>query len=256
MVNTYSIFYYGYEIDISNQYLDFDEGGGELTATIAVGSYSLQQFLDAVKTALDAAGGLTYTVSVDRATRLVTISAGANFTLKVTSGSHAAASCFGLLGFSGADKTGTDSYTGSSESGTAFEPQFWLQDYIASTDYRRAVEASVNTTASGSVEVVTFGTQQFVQMNIRFQTDIAQSGNSPIKNDVNGVDDLRAFMQHLITKAPVEFMPNINQRTTYETLILESSSLSRDGIGYRLRELYNQGLPGYYDTGVLTFRVV
>lgn len=256
MINTYSIFYYNYEVDSSNKYINFNEGSGELTGTLTVGSYSLEEFLTAVTTAMNAAGTQSYTVSVNRSTRLVTISASSNFSLLVTSGANASNSCFELLGYTGADQTGGNSYTGDTESGDEFIPQFWLQNYVSSLDSRSAVEAAVNTTADGNIEVVKFGTQSFVEMDIKFQTNITQPTGGPIKNRANGVGELRTFMQFLITKAPIEFMPDIDNRSSYETLILESTRTSRDGIAYKIDEQYSRGLPGYYDTGLLTFRVV
>jgi hypothetical protein len=255
-LSTKSKFYYGHVVDTTNNKIDFDEGAAELTATLNTGSYSLEGYVDEVKRAMDAVGALTYTVSVARSTRLITISAVSNFTLRISSGSNASVSAYGMIGFSGANQTGTNTYTGATASGSAYTSQFAPQDYVSSDDLRKAVEASVATTASGRVQVVSFGSEEFFEMNLRFCTNISQPSSGPITSSSTGVDDIRSLMQYLITKAPVEFMPDKDDSDTYYQLILESTSEDNRGIGYRLRERYDIGIPGYYDTGVLKFRVV
>lgn len=256
-LTTFSTFYYGHTITDSNQYLDFDEGGDELTATIAIGTYSLEEFAVAVKTALDAAGALTYTVSVNRATRVMTISAGSNFSLLVTSGSHVGVDAYSLLGFTGADQTGASTYSGDSASGSAFTPQFILQDHVSTDDNQGAIDETVNISASGTVvEVIKFGTEKFMECKIRYQTNIAQPSVGPITNNASGISQLRNFMQYLITKAPIEFMPDKDSPSTFQTFILESTGESQNGTAYKLRERYDLGLPGYFDTSLLKFRLI
>jgi len=255
-LETFSVFYYDYEITEDNKYLNFDEGSGELTAIVALGDHSWTQLCLAVQSALNDVGTQVYTVTPNRSDRTVTIEGDtSNFTLKITTGVNASAAVFGLLGFTGADVSGADTFTGNSQSGSEYYPQFILQDHISSDNSQRAVEGTVRKSASGVVEVVRFGVETFVQMNIRFATNKAMDGKV-IKSNATGIEDLQAFMQHLITKAPVEFMPNLNARNTFETLILESTRADRNGIGYELRELYNKGLPGFFDTGIMKFRVV
>jgi hypothetical protein len=38
--------------------------------------------------------------------------------------------------------------------------------------------------------------------------------------------------------------------------MLESTPEDAKGLKYKLKELYGQGLPGYFETGVLKFRVL
>jgi hypothetical protein len=81
MIQTLSQFYYGHEVGFDNRYLNFSENGGdELTAEIDPGSYSLTDFCSAVAAALNSASELyDYTVTVDRSTRIITISADGDF---------------------------------------------------------------------------------------------------------------------------------------------------------------------------------
>lgn len=254
-LSTFSCFYFGFEITSDNNKLNFSEGGGELTATLAVGSYTHTDIIDVVASALNNVGALIYSVSLNRTTRAITIAANGTFSLLTTSGSQITSSPFSLLGFSGADKTGMSTYTGSA-SGSSYEPQFRLQDYIPIEHWTGAALASVNKSASGRVEVVKFGNESFMQCDIKYANNIIQPDNEIIKSDANGVSKLLTFMNYLITKGPVEFMPDIDTRSTFYKLLLESTSDSKDGVSFKLKERYDEGLPGYYDTGVLKFRQV
>jgi len=51
-------------------------------------------------------------------------------------------------------------------------------------------------------------------------------------------------------------MANTADRSTFEKVILESTGESKDGVGFKIKEMYDQGLPGYYESGTLVFRVV
>lgn len=65
-----------YPINSNNNQIIFSENGGAnwLTATITSGDYNLTTITTAVKTALDAAGAFTYTVSINATTYIMTIS--------------------------------------------------------------------------------------------------------------------------------------------------------------------------------------
>lgn len=254
MINTFSIFYYGYDITPDNIFMNFNEGGSELTATLAIGSYSFTGLAEKIETALNAAGALTYTVTANRVGRTYTIAATGTFSLLASTGSQVATSPWSLIGFS-TDQSGASTYTGT-VSGSSYTPQFILQDYIPTTNWRSASQSTVNKTASGRVELIKFGDEEFMQCNFKWITDIAQPSGGPITNSASGVQLFRDFAAHLITKAPVEFMPDTAVRTTFETLLLDSTPDSKDGTGFKLKELYDQGLPGYYESGAYVFRVV
>jgi hypothetical protein len=255
-LNTFSCFYYGFEITTDNNIMNFAEGmGPELTAELEVGIYSLTDMLAVIETALDTAGALTYTATVNRATRAITISATGTFSLLTTSGTLVSTSPYELLGFTGADKTGMTTYTGTA-AGSIYEPQFRLQDYIPVTNWTGAALATVNKSASGRVEVVKFGDESFMQCDIKYATNILQTDNMIIKNNASGVEALIDFMSFAITKGPMEFMEDIGNRSTFVKLILESTPDSKDGVSFKLKELYDKGLPEFYDTGTLKFRLL
>ena len=256
-LSTHSAFYFGFNVTTSNNKIDFDEGGGELTATINVGSYTLTDFATAIETALNNAGAFTYTVTVTRATRKLTIaSADGNFSLLAATGSSVTVSTWSLMGFAATDLSAAATYTSDGNAGSSYTTQYILQDYIKTTDWQGAANATINRTASGRVEVIQFGSEEFMQCEFKFINDITQPSTGPIRNRASGVSNFRTFMQALVTKAPIEFMADEDTPATFEKMILESTPASKDGVTYKLKERYDIGLPGYYDSGVLVFRVV
>lgn len=251
-IGTYSAFTYGHDITDNNSYINFSEDGlTELTAIVEVGSYTLGEFIDAIALALNEIGDNTYTVTLDRATRIITISADAAFWLYPATGTNASISAFPLIGFT-TDRTNVLTADGDEASGEYYEPQYYLQRYIGFDDIIETTNARVNQSASGRVEVVSYGQVNFAEFNITFITDI--TGQNYILEDASGVANARAFMTYLIQKKPVEFFPDKTDENTFTKCILESTPESRDGINFTLKELYSRGLANYYETGRLRFR--
>jgi hypothetical protein len=253
-MKTWSVIYYGHTITSANYLLDFSEGFGELTAELRPGKYSFNDLGLEIKRALDEAGVFTYSVVINRATQSYTISATGTFSLLVTTGTHIGSSPFSLMGFTGADRTGASTYTGET-SGSTYYPQFKLQNYVGSEDLRTSIDASINEAASGELEIVTYGLKKRVEFNLRFITNIPMDGVI-VKNNPTGLEEARLLMQYLITKAPIEIMYDIADTNTFETLILDSNTEDSKGTAYRLRELYDRGLPDIFETGVMKFRVI
>lgn len=251
-----SAFTYGHTIDVTNNYIDFDEGGGELSAIITSGSYTLGDFADEIARVMNAAGANTYSVSVDRTSRNITISADATFSLLVTTGTHTAISAFALMGFT-TNRSGVATYESDGASGSYYEPQFRLQSYMAFNENKKTVDSKVNESSSGNVEVVTYGSKRLMKCEIKFASDIVAIGGKKqeaIDANATGVQDLIDFMEYITTKAPIEFVPDKTVPATFDECILESTAQSRDGVDYELRNMYAEGFLDYYKTGTLTFR--
>jgi hypothetical protein len=255
-LNTHSKLIYGFTIDSDNFALDFDEGIGEIQASIDLGDYTFGEIADEVAAVLTDAGTQEYTVTIDRETRFVTISATSNFDLLVATGSRFAKSIFGLLGFTISDRTGSNSYTSNVAAGFEYATQMKLQDYISSEEWRRAASAVVNKSASGLVEVVKFGDEKFIQANFRFITDRDMGSTPVIRTNLNGKQDFLDFIRFMVTKGFAEFFPNEDDVNIFEKVLLESTPGNSDGTGYQLDEQYGRGLPDFYDSGRLVFRVV
>ena len=253
----YPLFIYGFTITAENQIIDFSEGGGALQAAVEVGAYTATDFALAVKAALDAAGANTYTVTYNRTTLKMTIAGSGAFSLLSATGAYSGSGIWGLLGFTTAtDKTGAATYTGTLDAGYVYRPQFWLQEYVSSDDYQQASDASVNKTATGRTEVIHYGIEKFIEMNITMITDIAQGTGSVVRTNATGVADARRFLQFATTKAPFEYVEDEDVPATFQTVILESTAENSKGTGYRLRELYDRFAPGYFESGKLKLRVI
>lgn len=256
MIQTFSAFYYGHSIDSSNYYLNFKEGvGPELTAQLNVGEYSLTDFCTEVSRAMNSAGALTYSVTVDRSTRLITVSTSSAFTLLAGTGTNISAGVFSLLGFS-ADTASATSHLATSASGFSWEPQFKAQDFVDFEDQQSAIDGVVKKATNGTVEAVKFGNQKIMDANFLFITDIAQSNDCVLKSDSSGVDNARSFLEYATTKADLEFVPDIENPDTFFKCLLESTVESSTGTGFKLKEMYAKGLPGYFETGILKFRLI
>lgn len=259
LIPDHSMFYYGYKINAEpyNGYIDIDEGSGEISIEVPVGSYTLADLAVAVREALLAQGTLNYEVSVDRETRLFTISADANFDLLNNTGTHTGTSLMELLGFSlDADFMSASTYTGTVPSGTSYVPQFLLQSYIGPDDWKEKNQASVNVSANGAaVEAISFGIAKYIQFDLKYITNKTMDGMW-IKNYSDGLQQCRDFMSFITDKNYFEFMPSENDTGTYYKVLCESTADYSDGIGFKLREQYDKGLPGIFETGVIKLRVI
>lgn len=111
----------------SCKYIDFDEGGAELTGTVVTGTYDGNTLATAIAVALNAAPSkaLTYTCVYSESEAKFTIAAGGNFTIRWNTGTHKATDISDLAGFSdAADDTGAATYT--SDSRRIHYPRAWI----------------------------------------------------------------------------------------------------------------------------------
>jgi hypothetical protein len=175
LVPNFSQVVYGYKVTAEpyNGFIDLDEGSGEISVEVPVGSYTFNEFVVAIQQALSTQAILNYTVVGNRESRQITISADGDFDILSDSGSHAGSGIYSLIGFETAsDYVGGDSYTGANSSGKVFSPQFKLQAFIGPDDWQEKAQAKVNVSASGSsVEVVNFGLARFMQFEIDYITN-------------------------------------------------------------------------------------
>lgn len=254
-LKTFSVFYFDLEVTTANNSLNFNEGAGELLASISVSSYTTETMAVALKTALDAAGTLVYTVDFDRDTRKYTISTTAPFDLLIATGTQLGTSIFSLIGFTGADLTGLTTYTGNNVSGDIYFNQFVLQDFKKPSQIKERVAASVNEAASGQLEVISFGLRRFIEFSLKYITDLPMDGKV-IKNNPTGEADAERFLTYLSTKGQFEFMADVADRDTFLTLVVETMPGNNQGVGYELDELFAQDLPDYFEILGIRCRVI
>lgn len=259
MIYTRSSFYYGFNVTAQpyNGNMNIDEGAGEITIAVPVGSYTLQTLTDAIRNALLTQGTLDYIVTVDRQERKITISADQNFDLLIDSGSNASSSIWQLIGFNvSLDKTGADNYESDYEAGNSYRPQFKLQNYVPPEDHQSRNQSSKNVAADGTtVEVINFGLAKFIEMNIKYISNVAGDGYV-IEKNFKALEEVREFLQFITGLAEFEFMPDRDAAGNYFRCIVESMPGFGDGTGYRLKELYDDNIADVYETGVMKFRVI
>lgn len=256
-IKTRSAFNYGHRITLENRFLNFNEGSGELTATLKVGFYSLGGFAVEISRAMNESGTNSYTVTVNRGDDTLTITGTGTFVLLAGSGSQVTTSPFSLMGFAAIDTASLSAHTGESRSGFQYRPQFLLQSFLDFNDNKSKLNPSINQSASGKVEVVSFGDVRFMTCNITLATDIQQGGkNVAIENNPTGIADLRSFMEFIIDKGNIEFIPDRDNPSVFTTCFLESTPTDAKGVSYELKELYTRGLAEYFETGILKFRKI
>lgn len=252
-LTTLSVFYFGTTVTTDNNKISFNEGGPELVATLNIGDYSLTEYADEVERALNAAGALTYTVALNRTTRKLTISATGTFALLALTGSFSGTSAFPTMGFATtSDKTGASSYVGENGAGSEYRPQYILENYTAIKDFKVKESSVVNVSVAGVVQTIQFGDGARMRANIVVITDKVNLKLDPFFSNASGVQAARDFMDYAITKAKMEFMPNVADRNTFDTIILESTKADKDGTAYELTNMSKA--KDFYQTGELLFR--
>lgn len=254
-LSTYSKFYYGWEIDLTNRYLDFNDGSNK-TATLDIGSYTSSELAAEIKKQMDSLSTLDFTVTFNRSTRIFTISSTTTFSLLFLTGTSTAVSVHTLLGYTTTDKTGASTYTASTASGYSYTVQFPLQSYKDTSTNRKSIDGVVNKSASGVVEVVKFGNERFMECEALFITNVQQQVGSIIRSSDTGLEDFIQLMDWLTDKGDVEFMKDEDDPDTYQSFILESTENDSKGLDYDLIELYDRGLAYYFRSGKLKFRLL
>lgn len=102
-----------YNVDSTNNIIYFNENSTNKTATITAGYYTSSTFPAAVKTAMDTASGgyNTFTVTLDSATKKVTIAAGNAFSFKFATNLNTGLGAQDLIGVGPLDTSAVTSYT-------------------------------------------------------------------------------------------------------------------------------------------------
>jgi len=173
-LSTYSIFYYGQEVDKDSKYIDFKEGATSFAGVVPVGSYTLTRLCELVAEAMNDVGAYTYTCTFNRTTRVVTIGSSSAFDLLGSTGVNASSSVLSVIGFGASDVLATTSTSGSA-SGSTYEPQLTLQDHVATVNNKKSLSAVVTKSASGNkVSVQSFGEERFLKFSLKYITNIYQ----------------------------------------------------------------------------------
>ncbi len=253
----HSKFYFGLKITTSNRFIDFEESALKRVAKLTVGTYTGSRLAIEIKKQMESVGVYSYSVSYDRATRKFTISSDSVFSLLAATGVNSGLSTFPSIGFdTGSDLIGFDSYESDFSTGSEYKTQFYIQSYKPTSQNKKAIDGVINKSASGTIEVVKYGNERFMSGEFLFITNIPQCADSIIRSSPTGVADFVSFMEWLTDKGVCEFMVDEQDPTSYEPLILESTEQDSKGLDYELIELYDRGLPDYFRSGTLKFRLL
>jgi hypothetical protein len=253
----YSKFYYGQTITKSNFYLNFQEAGSPLTATVEIGAFTLTSLANKIASALNAIGDYEYQVDIDRASRKYTISTvgGEPFSLLIFTGVNKTLSSYGIIGFTGvSDLTGSNSYTGAEGCGREYITQTPLANFVDFKYNKEKQDASVNETVEGLAEVISYATIERMKCDFPLITNVTPQ--QYIRETSSGVEELEDFLDYCITKAPLEFMEDYLDSEVYTTAILDKTSRNSKGVGYELKEKVRQSLPFYYEIKGLVFKKI
>lgn len=256
MITTHSKFLYGIEVEADTSFIDFDDGTTTYAVEISSGAKTPDDLIDEIEEKMNEVGStVSFTCSFNRSTRIFTISGSAAFDLLANSGTNAASGIYSVLGISGAaDFTAVTSVVGTTAIGTVYSTQFKLQDYVPGSYNQMQRFSEVNKAASGKTTIVTYGTDEIFEMSFKWLTDLSQPSGGPIRNGT--VSSFATMMRYMTLKKPFEFYPDESDSSTYYKLILDSSSESGSGTGFKINPKYGSNLVGYYETGVMRMRVV
>lgn len=258
MLKTYSMFYYGIEVTEFNRFLDFQDADGNWTAKLELGGFTLTQLAKEVRRAMNASGtSKRYLVTVDRLNRKIKIKSQdlTNFSLRFGTGPNASLSCALLLGFPASNTASLNEHESATAIGKVYFPQFYLQNYLSPTMNKTPIAASVNTSASGKfVEVIGYNENRLFRFDLRFITNEPQGPDSPIIENLRGVEDALDFLDYITSANPIEFMPDKSDVTAFYQGLLISTATSSEGVGFELEPEFDGNADGFYKVSKLTFR--
>jgi hypothetical protein len=157
------------------------------------------------------------------------------------------------LGFNDVDKTGASTYTSDNATGILYRPQMKFMDYLPTSNNESSIQSSLNESGDGSVEVVNFGTVNYMECSVKY---ISNRCDLPSVIEVNrtAVEDTIGFLKYIRRKNRIEFMPDRDNPSNFEKMIIFKTEKSGTGIEVQLYEM--SGLQDFYETRLLTFRKV
>lgn len=245
-----SLFLFGYTVDVSNQYINFQSvnAGTIYTAIIANGTYSLTDLLAEIAAVMSNAdaGGNTYTVTADRSynngteNRVSISTSGSYLKILFGTGLQAAASIASEIGFLSTDYSGGTTYTGSFTSGTSLVPVIVGYNYV-SPNRNHKVFGNVNVSAVGLKEAIVFQIQKFFEVAFRYEPE-------------SRVENLwQTFFDWVIQQRAIEFIPEITNSSVFYNCTLEQTEEDGQGLAFMMKEMLPE-YPGLFETGKLKFR--
>lgn len=193
------------DIDATNNKLDFNEGGSELTATLSTNTYTIAALATEIKTQLDAAGALTYTVTLSDDNQMTISVASGSFSLLPETGTNRLVSILPIVGF--ITKPGFDDSDFSNETevegviirqlpraviievgdgSTTTSKTFYIQVLSVDGDALFSDDAGLKTHRSDILEWLPDGRNSFLHVHRRAQDSILEYLDRAGHTDING----------------------------------------------------------------------
>lgn len=254
-LKTQSKIFYGWKITTTNRFIDFNDGAVK-SVSLKLGTYTSSGLALEIASKMNAASAIDFTVTFNRSTRTFTILGTSTFSLLFGTGVNSSQSPASLLGYTATNKTGFSSYTSEGVSGSQYVTQFVLQSYKDISTNRKSPDSVVNKSSNGTIEVIKFADERFMEFEALFITNLPQEVGSSIRQNVTGLDDFITLLEWMTEKAPIEFMKDENNVSDFNSFILESTESDQNGLNFDLIEMYDRGLPYYWRSGKLTFREI
>lgn len=257
----YSRFLYGFTVDASNQGFPVKVNTTEAKVLIPIGKYTASLLAQAIEDALaDAFPTQSFTVSFDYETRKFYFLCSTSFELLFSTGVDTTNNCASLIGMNETDHTVNLNpplfdFESDFEAGFIYDPQFPLQSSTYDGMVKKLTDAIVNRSVDGQVELIYYGEENTIEHEIKYITEIDHPSGSYIMTNNSALSDTKTFLNWCIRKNYVEFFKD-KTKLEINTLILEKTSFDQNGTGYKITPLYNENLPDYYTTGLITWRVI
>jgi hypothetical protein len=245
-----SLYLYNLSVTSGNSSIDFKavSGGPTLFATLTIGYYSLQDLMIEVARAMNAADPAhTYTTSIDRTfssgtqNRVTITSSSVFFSLLFLTGPRTATASNVLLGYTYTDKTGATFYQSQSTAGSTLSPSLVGYNYLPPEMFQKVI-GSKNISTSGDVEIISFATHRFFQVQFKYEPQAFV------------IVDWSALLIWMSNGRPLEFTPDISDPSTVINCTLEKTAYDAKGMGFQLKEMLPD-FPFLYDTGLMVYRV-
>jgi hypothetical protein len=241
-LRTRSLFLYGYTVTQYNGAIDFRRGATTYRATVPTGYYSLTSLCAAISRAMVTVDSdIEYTCSALRLVveNRVVFSADVSFTLLFGTGARVSSSIASLIGFNAVDSGPSMSHYGSFTTGTKYMPDRVAYNYRGPSELVKQDGARV-VSASGIKETIVFATQRFVEAHFKYNRDKAS---------------LERFLEWATLQKRFEITPEFDNPTVFFEVTLDKTANDQNGMAFELVEHVGDGMPNYWDTGMLRMRV-
>jgi hypothetical protein len=246
-----SAFIYGYTVGDNQKTFYFNEGAGVQSFDVDAKGWALDDLRLEIQNRLNDNGNLSYSVTVNRTTRIFTISADAAFDLLPSESSTG--SLFEVIGIT-SDKTGLLTYDSDVETGRVYLPQFPLEKYTEFINDIRPIAGAKSEAPSGATRGINFGLLKHMSCDFMFIADIEHRKDSPIESNPTGLQDARDFMDYCISFGGLEFFEDRTLLNSFQKCIQISNGKDKNGQGYKLDRVGK--LYTYFQIKNLTFREI